>query len=243
MNMSPGASVKLELEKDGIAMVRNVQMTKDNRQLVWKYNNEKTDIISTNKIDIQKQHNDKKYEKKYSDKKVIHTQAGLFTIKAARITYEYSGMTKGTDILYFDDYGETVVLIQNRPSEIYGGTKTIIYRDGRTTIINHDRKNAAKSAFRPKDTEPPSIATASNRESEGYEKLPNESIAGRECEVYHNNTINAKYWLWNNIDLRLENYSLGNNGYIKSATNVQIISAIPTELFLIPEGYEKRYNK
>ncbi len=239
MGKPPGSSVKLTLKKDAGTIVKTVEMTKENRQLAWKYNNEATEVVSNDKIEIVEQHTDKNYEVKAGDKTVIQPKSGLFTIKAAKITYEYKGIIEGTDVLYFDNYGETVVLVQTRPSELQGGNQTIIYKDKKTTIINHTRKTVANSPFRPKDTEPPTIATSANRESEGYEKLANETIAGKECEVYHNKAINAKYWLWNNIDLRLENYTLGKNGYTKNATSVETITSIPNDLFLIPEGYEK----
>ncbi len=243
MGMTPGLHVEMELKKDGKTIVKQIEMTKENRRLAWQYNNDPTDPVSGGKIETGEQPVDKNYLVKAGDKTVIQPKAGHFEIKSCKITYEYTGMMQGTDILYFDDYGETVVLVQNRPSEMLGGNKTIIYKDKKTTIINHNRKNAAKSAFRVKDTEPPTIATSSNREAEGFEKLPNETIAGKECEVYKHKTMNVTYWLWNNIDLRLENYALGKNGYIKNATAVEVLTSIPNELFMVPEGYDQTYNK
>lgn len=162
----------------------------------------------------------------------------LFDIKAAKIEFKYTGGPEtGTEILYFDDYGAVAVLVVDKKTQ-YGRTnQTITWQDGKGMIIDHEKKNVVKAFFRSKATEPPSIADTpeETRKSIGYEKMPSETIAGKECEVWFNAKQNIKYWLWNKIDLKLENQK----AYTKEATSVEEISGIPASILEIPKEYKQ----
>ncbi|MBC7864087.1 MAG: hypothetical protein IAF38_14015 [Bacteroidia bacterium] len=240
MGQTPQTNAKLTLVKDKATVQKTAAMTKENRQAVWKYNNaaksDSSAVVSNPNVKAPE-----KKETPASTNAVIKAPSGSFKIKACKITYEYSGIITGTDVFYFDDYGKVAVLEQNRKE--FGSTtkKTLIWKDGKTLIVDHDKKEAVKSPFRPKDTEPPTIAYVSEQQRKtSYEKLENETIAGKSCEVYNGTAVKAKYWLWNDIDLRLENYALGKMGYTKNAVKVEEISAIPAELLVAPEGYKTK---
>lgn len=70
--------------------------------------------------------------------------------------------------------------------------------------------------------------------------MGNETVAGKECEVYDHVKMKIIYYLWKNIDLKLVNYSLGSTGYTREATLVEEISSIPASVLQIPEGYKKQ---
>jgi len=162
----------------------------------------------------------------------------LFGIKAAKIVFNYTGgAEQGTETFYFDDYGAVAVLVIDKKSKYTVNNQTIIWKDKKSTLINHDTKKVANSPFRPKDTEPPGIAdiSASSRNGIGYEKIADKTIAGKNCEVWFNKKMNIKYYLWNKIDLKLENQGV----YVKEATSVEEISAIPASLFEIPGSYNQ----
>jgi len=229
MGQAPEKNVKLTLRAGTKYVDREEEMTTENRKKVWEYNNT-GNISSTieNKTDSKPE-------------KTAAIPAGVFKLKACKITYEYSGITEGSDVFYFDEYGKTALIEQTRKE--FGGTKkTIIWKDGKSTIIDHTKKTVAQSPFRSKDTEPPTIVYVNEkqRETEGYVKLKNETIAGKDCEVYEHTKMKVKYWLWNNIDLRLDNYALGKTGYVKKAIKVEEVNSIPVELLIIPSGYEKK---
>ncbi len=239
MGKTPELDAELVLKSNDELITKTQRMTEANRRACWKYNNGETDeeIVAPIALDVKK---DRDKRPVTTPTKSLSPDAGLFAIKSAKITYEYTGMIKGTDVLYFDDFGKTIVLVQDRP-EMSGGKKTIIWQGGKSTIINHDRKNVSVMSLRIKDTEPPTIATVSEsqRSAEGYKKMPDETIAGKTCSVYEHKGMSVKYWLWNNIDLRLDNYALGKTGYVKKALSVQEIDAIPDSVLQIPETYRQ----
>lgn len=163
---------------------------------------------------------------------------GLFNIKAAKVEFkETGGPTEGTETLYFDDFGNTAVLISDKQSKYEKTNQTIIWKDGKSTMINHEKKTVMSSPFRPKVTEPPSIAdlSESSRNTAGYEKLADETVAGKNCEVWYNKAINVKYWLWNKIEMKIENMG----AYTREAVSAEEISSIPTEVMNIPGDYKQ----
>ncbi len=109
-------------------------------------------------------------------------------------------------------------------------------------MINHHKKNYYTTPVRTKSSEPPVIAysNAEQKKQGGYVKKPNETIAGKDCEVYEHTKNKVTYYLWKNIDLKFVNYSLGNTGYTREATSVEEISSVPVSLLQIPEGYKKQ---
>ena len=173
---------------------------------------------------------EKKDDVKFSDH--------IFDIKSAKIVFKYTGGPEtGAETLYFDDYGNIAVLIVNKKTKFTKNNQTMIWKDKQTIMINHETKTVSKSPFRPKDTEPPGIAGITNdtRKSIGYEKLNDETIAGKTCEVWFNAKQNIKYWLWKKLDLKLENQGV----YTKEATSVEEISGIPASLMVIPKDYKQ----
>jgi len=161
----------------------------------------------------------------------------LFDIKAAKIEFKYTGgPEEGTETLYFDDYGEIAVLTFDKKSGFGRNHQTIIWKDKKSTMLNHEKKSVSTSPFRVKATEPAGLAEVSEQDlaKMGYEKLAGENIAGKPCEVWFNSKMNIKYWLWKKIDLKLENQGV----YTKEATSVEEISMIPASLMEIPGDYK-----
>jgi hypothetical protein len=162
----------------------------------------------------------------------------MFTTKAAKIVYNYTGGEEtGTETFYFDDYGAVAVMVVDRKSKYSTVNQTTIWKNKQSTIINHETKSAVKSSFRPKAMEPPSLADTDEktRKNLGYEKLADETIAGKSCEVWFNAKQNFKYCLWNKIALK---EALG-TAVAREATAVEEISAIPATLLEIPKDYKQ----
>lgn len=161
----------------------------------------------------------------------------IFDIKAAKIVFNYTGPETGTETLFFDDYGNVAVLLTDMKSKYSVNKQTVIWKDKRSTIINHEKKTAVKSGFRPKSTEPPGIAELDEktRNNIGYKKLANETIAGKSCEVWFNAKQNFKYCLWKKIALKEE---LGTS-INKVAISVEEISEIPASVMEVPKDYKQ----
>lgn len=168
----------------------------------------------------------------------VKTGKQIFAIKAAKIVYNYTdGQETGTETLYFDDYGAVAVMAVDRKSKYSTVNQTVIWKDKKSTIINHENKTVAKSSFRPKATEPPAIADTDEqtRKNIGYEKLADETIAGKTCEVWFNAKQNFKYCLWNKIALK---EALGTS-IVREATLAEEISEIPASVMEIPKDYKQ----
>lgn len=167
-----------------------------------------------------------------------------FAFKSAKIQYTITGhkMYAGTETYYIDDYGKTVVLEVDKPGFMGQKEKqTIIWKDNKTTLIDHVKKTWYTTPVRTKSTEPPTIGYSSEtqRKQGGYEKQANESISGQDCSVYKHSKNDVIYWLWKGIDLKQRNYSLGGEmGYVKEATKVEEGISIPASLFEVPAGYK-----
>ncbi len=182
-------------------------------------------------------------KKEAADKKMETSSSSndkhLFDIKAAKIVYQFTGkpLYAGDETFYFDDYGNIAVLIMDKGSNLNRNHTTSIWKDKKTTLVNHETKKVATSPFRVKETEPPGIADISDasRKGIGYEKMPDETVAGKTCEVWYNKKMNIKYYLWKKIELKLENQGV----YVKEATSVEEISGIPSEVMKIPDGYNQ----
>ncbi len=168
----------------------------------------------------------------------VKTGKQIFDIKAVKIVFNYTGGPEtGTETLYFDDFGEVAVLIVDKKSKYSVINQTTIWKDNKSTIIDHEKKTVAKSSFRPKDTEPPSLAGTDEqtRKNIGYEKLPDETIAGKTCEVWFNAKQNFKYCLWNKIGLK----EVLGTSINKEATAVEEIAEIPASVKEIPKDYKQ----
>lgn len=162
----------------------------------------------------------------------------MFGIKAAKIVYNYTdGQEAGIETLYFDDYGAVAVMTVDRKSKYSTVNQTVIWKDKKSTIINHENKTVAKSSFRPKSTEPPAIADVDEktRKNIGYEKLADETIAGKTCEVWFNAKQNFKYCLWKKIALK---EALGTS-IVREAISAEEISEIPASVMEIPKDYKQ----
>jgi|GEM_PF-5518260 len=174
-----------------------------------------------------------------ADKKADSPPAeAIFSIKAAKIVFNCTaGPETGTETLYFDDFGAVAVLITNKKSKYSVTNQTSIWKDKKTTIIDHTKKTVVKSSWRPKATEPPSLADTDvqSRKYIGYERLADEIVAGKSCEVWFNAKQNFKYCLWKKIALK----ELLETSFSKEATAVEEISEIPPAVVEIPKDYKQ----
>ena len=64
--------------------------------------------------------------------------------------------------------------------------KTLIWKDNKTTEIDHVSKSWQSYSIRPKVTEPPviSYSNETQRKQGGYVKKPDEKVLGKTCQVY-----------------------------------------------------------
>ncbi len=190
------------------------------------------------KPDDQDKIDNSKVEKKEALTDNARNSNHIFNIKTAKIVFKYTGgMETGTETLYFDDYGGIAVLVVDKKSKYSITNQTTIWKDKKSTIIDHEKKIISNSPFRPKSTEPPALADTDEqtRKNIGYEKMADETIAGKPCEVWFNAKQNFKYSLWNKIGLK----EVLGTSINKEATSVEEITEIPVSVMEIPKDYKQ----
>lgn len=232
------ATVDLVLIKDSKTITRKASLTKENRRAVYTYNNANHDPETmTDQVAIVEQ------TQKDIAPVVNISMDKPFLCKSAKVEYTITGhkLFAGTETMYIDDYGKTVIMLIDKPGA--GEKQTIIWKDNKSTVINHLKKTWFNSPIRSKSTEPPviSYSTELQRKQGGYSKQSNEPVAGKDCMVYKHTNMKVTYWLWKNVALKELNYSIGEKlGYTREATSIQENITIPAELFKIPDGYGKQ---
>lgn len=236
---------KLTLDDNGSTITKTVAVTKENRRASWKYYNEKEEVtVATAKTNNSGTSTMKDVDRATA-KAVNLDMDKPFKFKSAKIEYNVEGgkLFAGKETFYIDDYGKTVVVVIDKPGMMgQKEHKTIIWKDDKTTEIDHAKKTWQSYKIRQKITEPPVIAYSNEtqRKQGGYVKQSNEKVAGNDCEVYKHAKNDVTYWLWKGIDLKIRNYSLGKNGYIRTATSVSEGVSIPASVLKVPASYTKR---
>lgn len=168
-----------------------------------------------------------------------------YPMKSAKIEYQFTGnpMLDGTQTKYISNYGDTVLVITNRPHPTYPEHTTLICRRDTSIVINHLNRTWYYSKVRSKETEPPAIALWSpeQRLMGNYQTLAPETIAGKTTDVYKNPRTDVAYWIWNSVDLKWINGAPGSKRYhIKEAISVQEGVKIPANLIQIPANYQQQ---
>lgn len=235
------AQVSLYMKKDGQFFTSMQKMTATNRRMVWDYNRKSRQQKQEDKVN-------KKEEVKVVELGELVTvdTAKPYQFKSLHIEYNVLGNRQrlGTETLFIDDYGRTVILLMEHPDAVNNEKyKTYIWRNGHTTIIEHDKKTYHITAKRSDFTLPPLIAfiTPEQMAQSGYTQKENEIVSGHECAVYENASKTLTYWIWRGIDLKLIDYSSlgGGQGYTRQATLVEENVNIPQILFEIPGDYKE----
>ncbi|MEN0005557.1 MAG: hypothetical protein AAF798_15515 [Bacteroidota bacterium] len=170
-------------------------------------------------------------------------QNAVFDIPAAKITYRFSGVEKGTLTFYFDNYGKRWVRdasftimrkITKKERRFWDGTQQVFFEQ-------NERLNKAKEAVRTSSNNNKAMyfGSFSNMEeaqitkSNRFRKLTDAKIAEKTCAVYTTESTGQYYYIWEGITLKMRSDSR-----TFQATSVELIDEIPAELLKVPEGFE-----
>ncbi len=161
--------------------------------------------------------------------------ASDFGVESAKIVFKVTGSEEGTVTAWIGDHGKTVVLFKDMKKR-QALKQHIVWRNGETTIWKHDEKPHT-TRFRAKDSELRLVSTLDPKQLEmaGYTKKPNETIAGKDCEVWHQEKMNVTLWRWQGIDLKYINGVAKKNPPIWEATEVVVPADIPADMIGPPQ--------
>lgn len=166
-------------------------------------------------------------------------------VKSGIIKYNVTGMNEGTEVVYFDNWGEREARYSNTSINMMGvirknNTLTIMTDNGKWIYnIDLDKKTGTKMKNPTFDK----LAGKSEKELEdltekmlgkmGAKKTGTEKVAGKTCDVWESQSVKTKTCIWNDITLKSE-AGIGKMSMNLVATEVKEGVSIPDEKFQIP---------
>ena len=193
--------------------------------------------------DHQREHNEVvEVTTKMSEENQATQKPEKYNVKSGVITYTTKLKTLSVymsykTIVYFDDYGR----IECRDTYDSTQLRQTFMSDGKWLYqISHPKKTVYRTGKDRHGTEQKfdwNTVPQQDKDSGRAIKLPNEIIAGKDCEVYmvQADIAKAKYAGWQNILMLSEISSPGGTSTL-IAVEVQLI-APPKEKFILPKDY------
>ncbi len=172
-----------------------------------------------------------------------------YEIESGHVVYSISGIKKGSEELFFDQYGarqskltKNKISIGTNAREI--STLTIYQKDSVFMInLNDSIGRALKDEYlfivadslNTLDLTKAQLFLMQNEQ--GLQKIAKEKILNKECDVYQLPDSSLQMWLWNNIPLKIESSIMGIKNTVV-AIRIQAGLSIPKNKFIIPDGIE-----
>lgn len=170
-----------------------------------------------------------------------------YGIKSGIIEYTYSGSAKGTETIYFEDYGMNEVKYSNFETKFMGiiqKNKTMTITDSKWIIsidlitkIATRTKNPAEILYNSLNGNEQRINNFGEELIKylGGKKAGTGKVLNKVCTIWKIKKTKTQNWLWNFIPLKSYSENMGmqlNIEAVKLQTNVKI----PTDRFRIPQG-------
>ena len=171
-----------------------------------------------------------------------------YPFKSVIIEYKIEGKTNGTKTVYIEDYGYKEATYSKTATKMLGmkteeNTVDIIIGE---KFYNIDLKTGqAHAAVSPIADY---LATQGDDWEEvgrnileqlGYEKIGNESVNGKNCEVWEGMN---KVWIWKGLLLKSETKMMGMR-FTEISTDIKVNASIPADKFEIPDDIEVEENE
>ena len=176
----------------------------------------------------------------------VHAQFKKYDIKSGIITFE-TAIEMGTmkmknkTMVYFDDYG------MKECHESFNGEKlqNSLFSDGQMKyLLLHDQKTVETRGKESRGTEYRFEWTEipeNDRTSGNAKKLPNVTVAGKNCESYMvgSSTDKTVYAGWGHVCLMID-ISNSTMRSLTKAVKFEENAKVPPEKFAVPAGYKMR---
>ncbi len=165
-----------------------------------------------------------------------------YSFKSGKIEYKYEGNTKGKAVLYWDDYGNKELSINETETTMFGFTqKSNQYKLTLNEFIytwEKDKKKGSKTenSFFNATKENPNVdwekLAEETLESAGYKKSGTETILGKTCVIWKGI---GSISVWKFLPLKTEVNILGTK-VLQVASKIETDISIPSSTFNIPKG-------
>lgn len=165
-----------------------------------------------------------------------------YQIKSGVVEYTLSGTRKGTETIYFDNWGMREAKYTQAEMSMMGFTQkqnTLTLLDGETTYnIDLDTKTGTKMetpilkelAANNKDL---TDAGEKMMKSMGGVKIGTEVVLGKTCDVWEIKNMQSKTWVWKNVPLKTQ-VNMANMQMTMIAIKFEDGAAIPADKLKIP---------
>jgi hypothetical protein len=165
-----------------------------------------------------------------------------YQIKSGIVQYTLSGARKGTETVYFENWGMREAKYTQAEMSMMGITQkqnTLTLLDGETTYnIDLDTKTGTKMetpmlkelAANNKDL---TDAGEKMMKSMGGAKIGTEAVLGKTCDVWEIKNMQSKTWVWKNVPLKTQ-VNMANMQMIITATKFEEGASIPTDKLKVP---------
>lgn len=168
-----------------------------------------------------------------------------YKFKSGKVVYKMSGAQTGTETLYFDDFGRKEVHFTETVMDMMGvkqnmNTQTIlegkyIYNIDKNTNTATKMENPMLDMFSDED-DVEKIGEDIMKKM-GGKKVSNETIKGKDCEVWEVPKMGGKIWVWQSIGIRTEVNMMGVS-IIQEMESLETDISVSPDLFKLPEGIE-----
>ena len=168
-----------------------------------------------------------------------------YKFESGKVVYKLSGAQSGTETLYFDDYGRKEVRFTEAEMDMMGikqkmSTQTIlegkyIYSIDKTANTATKMENPMFDMFSDED-DLEKIGEDIMKKM-GGKKVGNETVKGKDCDVWEVPKIGGKIWVWESIGIKTVVNMMGIN-ITQELESLETDIDVSPDLFKIPEGIE-----
>jgi len=166
-----------------------------------------------------------------------------YAVKKAVITYKYTGMSEGTETLYFTDYGQKEARYSEMTTSAFGFTTTtkelsLILGAVHYTIDLVNKTGVKQTIMADfmemdeKEVKEMEELGKEMMEGMGFEKTGTEVFLGKKCDIWEG--MGTKSWVWKNLTLKSEVNMMGKMTI--EATKIDLNPNIPASKFKVPDG-------
>jgi hypothetical protein len=185
-----------------------------------------------------------------SEEEIDHNEAvdmddRILGVASGKLTFKYSGNWTGTETVWFDRYGQRVVIdqdiqyskkIRQKKRLIWSGQLEGSYTCNYLNDSGEEEKSYSAPPLRVKDTELSIFAHGDKTQlHHTYSPIGQKTIFGKVAIGWQNSIGTIEGWIWRGIDL-----SYNNQGIVKEVQSIETIDKIPDDLLSVPDGFKMK---
>ena len=179
-----------------------------------------------------------KSQKTIKSETVVEASRRYPDLKSAIIKYKVSGMNKGTETVYIDNWGKREAIYKKFTTKMMGidlerNFMTLITENGKW-VYNIDLNSKTAIRMDNKGFKALQGNSGSNMDvAIGAVKIGTEEILGKTCDVWKKSHPYSMAWMWKGIALR-KDQNVAAMGVSTEAIEIQENVSIPEDKLIIP---------